>query len=156
MSRLETNVSTQTTCRFTVRSPLRGCVVPSQVSPGTLLAEPEFNALVVVWSGERSTRGTTRITGCDTAQAERILDKTCDHSTPLDSRLYQASVPSCVLLSTRVRRTVSIVMLLSPHFVQFLNFPVRKRALCAEFASRFCFIELTSGRMPIVTSCTYL
>ena len=56
----------------------------------TLPAEPEFNALVVVWSGERSTRSTTRITKRDTAQTQRILDKTCDHSTPLDSRLYQA------------------------------------------------------------------
>ena len=93
-SRPETNVSTKTTCRLTVRSLLRGSVVPSQVSSGlllnTLLAEPEFNVLVVVWSGERSTRGTTRITGCDTAQIERILDKTCDHSTPLDTRLCQA------------------------------------------------------------------
>ena len=93
-SRPETNVSTKTTCRLTLRSLLRGSVVPSQVSSGlllnTLLAEPEFNVLVVVWSGERSTRGTTRITGCDTAQIERILDKTCDHSTPLDTRLCQA------------------------------------------------------------------
>ena len=93
-SRLETNVSSQTTCRFTVRKLFRGSVVPSEVSScvvlDTLPAESEFNALVVVWSGERSTRGTTRIKGCDTAQTERILDKTCDHSTPLDSRLFQA------------------------------------------------------------------
>ena len=55
----------------------------------TLPAKPEFNVFVVVWSGERSTRSTTRITERDTAQTERILDKTCDR-TPLDSRLYQA------------------------------------------------------------------
>ena len=93
-SRPETNASTKTTCRLTVRRLLRGSVVPSEVSSGLLLntlpAELEFNALVVVWSGERSTRGATRITGCDTAQIERILDKTCDHSTPLDTRLCQA------------------------------------------------------------------
>ena len=118
-SRLETNVSTKTTCRLTLRSLLRGSVVPSQVSSGlllnTLLAEPEFNVLVVVWSGERNTRGTTRITGCDTAQIERILDKTLwsqhafgypsvssqwewkQHSAPIQ---WIDSVPSCVLLST--------------------------------------------------------
>ena len=48
----------------------------------TLLAEPEFNALVVVWSG-----------GCDTAQTERILDKTRDHSTPCVRGSFSARVP---------------------------------------------------------------
>ena len=97
----------------------------------TLLAEPEFNALVVVWSKERSTRGTTRITGCDTAQTERILDKTCDHSTPLDSRLYQAMrmkttwrtihvlTPFHLVCCCRLVPDVQSPLLLSPpHFVQ--------------------------------------
>ena len=54
----------------------------------TLLTESEtYNALVVmVCSGERSTQSTERITELDTAQTLRILDKACDHSTPLDSR----------------------------------------------------------------------
>ena len=95
----------------------------------TLPAEPEFNALVMVWSVERSTRGTTRITGCDTAQTERIIDKTCDPSTPLDSRLYQAMRMKTTLRTIHVLtpfhpvcccRLVSDVqspLLLSPHFV---------------------------------------
>ena len=48
----------------------------------TLPAEPEFNALVVVWSG-----------GCDTAQTERILNKTRDHSTPFVRGSFSARVP---------------------------------------------------------------
>ena len=95
----------------------------------TSSAKLEFSALVVVWSGERSTRGTTRITGCDTAQTERTLDKTCDHSTPLDSRLYQAMNMKTTQRTNHVltpfhpvccRRLVSDVqspLLLSPHFV---------------------------------------
>ena len=95
----------------------------------TLLAEPQFNALVVVWSGERSTRGTTRITGCDTAQTERILDKTCDRSTSLDSRLYQAMrmkttqhtihelTPFHLVYCCRRVSDVQSPSLLSPHFV---------------------------------------
>ena len=48
-----------------------------------------YNALVVmVGSGERSTRSTERITERDTAQTERTLDKACDHSTP--AVLYRA------------------------------------------------------------------
>ena len=79
----------------------------------TLPAESEtYNALVVmVCSGERSMWSTERITERDTAQTERILDKTCDHSTPMDGRSVSsheisnniaqhpwiASVPSCVV-----------------------------------------------------------
>ena len=90
----------------------------------TLPAESEtYNALVVmVCCGERSTRSTERITERDTAQTERILDKTCDHSTPWDSRSVSshvkrnniaqhpciASVPSCVG-ECRVARTLSVV-----------------------------------------------
>ena len=33
----------------------------------------------------------------------------------------------------------------------FFNLPVREGALCAELTSRFRFIELTLGRMPILT-----
>ena len=82
-----------------------------------------------VWCGERGTRGTTRITGCDTAQTERILDKTCDHSTPLDSRLYQAMrtktkkrtihvlTPFHPVCCCRLVSDVQSPFLLSPHFV---------------------------------------
>ena len=33
----------------------------------------------------------------------------------------------------------------------FVNLPVRECALCAELTSRFSFLELTFGRMPILT-----
>ena len=133
-SRPETNVSTQATSRFTVRSLLRGSVVPrpsffSGLVLNTLPAEPEFNAMVVVWSGKRSTRGSTRITGCDTAQTDCILDKTCDHSTPLESRLYQAMrmkttqctihelTPFHPVCCCRLVSDVQSPLLLSPHIV---------------------------------------
>ena len=106
----------------------------------TLLAEPEFNALVVVWSGERSTRSMTRLTERDTSQIERILDNTCDHSTPLDSRLFCHekensiahhpcidSVPSCLLL--RLVSDIQSPLLLNPHFVQGLRNFIKVDAL---------------------------
>ena len=68
---------------------LRGSVVPAKfllVSLNTLPAEHETsNALVVVWSGQRST---LRITERDTAQIERILMRHIDTSS-LDSCLHQ-------------------------------------------------------------------
>ena len=70
---------------------LRGSVVPAKfllVLLGTLPAEHETsNALVVVWSGGRST---LRITERDTAQTECILMRLVDTSS-LDSRLHQSS-----------------------------------------------------------------
>ena len=39
----------------------------------------------------------------------------------------------------------------SSTFWLFLNLPVRKRALCAEFAPRFWLIKLTFGKLPTVT-----
>ena len=131
-SRLETNVCWETTCRHTVTFASKVCCARTRFKAkfffrlvlNTLPAESEtYNALVVmVCSGERSTRSTNRVTERDTAQTERILDKTCDHSTPLDSRSVSshgkrnniaqqpclASVPSCVV-EPRVTRTLSVV-----------------------------------------------
>ena len=89
----------------------------------TLPAESEtYNALVVmVCSGERSTRSTQRITERDTAQTERILTRLVITSR-LDGRSVSshekenniaqhqciASVPSCVV-EPRVARTLSVV-----------------------------------------------
>ena len=89
----------------------------------TLPAESEtYNALVVmVCSGERSTRSTQRITERDTAQTERILTRLVITARP-DSRSASshekrndiaqhpciASVPSCVV-EPRVVRTLSVV-----------------------------------------------
>ena len=60
---------------------LRGSVVPVKfllVLLNTLLAEPEsHNALVVIWSVERST---SSITERDTVQTERVLVRLVDHS----------------------------------------------------------------------------
>ena len=82
----------ETTCCHTVTFATKVCCARTrftakslfQLVLNTLPAESEtFNALVVmVCSGERSTRSTERTTERDTAQTERILDKTCDHSTP--------------------------------------------------------------------------
>ena len=76
-------------CMIPGRMMLRGSVFPAKfllVSLNTLLAEYETsNALVVVWSGERSTLRTTER---DTAQTERILMRLVDTSS-LESRLHQ-------------------------------------------------------------------
>ena len=84
-SRPETNVSSQLTWslhgNLCYGGPLRGSVVPAKflfVSLYMLPVEHETsNALVVVWSGERST---LRITDRDTAQTERILMRLVDIS----------------------------------------------------------------------------
>ena len=89
----------------------------------TLPAESEtYNALVVmVCSGERSTRSTHRITERDTAQTEHILTRLVITARP-DSRSVSshekrdntaqhpciASVPSCVV-EPRVARALSVV-----------------------------------------------
>ena len=107
---------------------LRGSVVPVKfllVSLNTLPAEHETsNALVVVWSGERST---LRITEPDTARTKRALVRLIDISS-LDSRLYQAkrqmhtmhgSTHLC-LVSASVSRTTrySLSVLTSRNFSQ--------------------------------------
>ena len=91
------------------------------------------NALVVmVCSGERSTRSTQRITERDTAQTERILTRLVITTRP-DSRSVScmrkenniaqhpciASVPSCVV-EPRVSRTPQLF--LSPHFAHLPSF----------------------------------
>ena len=91
-SRPETNVSTQTTCRFTVRSPLRGSVVP-KVSPCCCSTHclQSFISRRWLWYGlEKGAREARRVSRDVTPHRQRILDKTCDHSTHLDSRLHQA------------------------------------------------------------------
>ena len=132
-SRPETNVCWETTCRHTVTFATKVCCARTRFKAeflfrlvlNTLPAESEtYNALVVmVCSWERSTRSTECITERDTAQTERILDKTCDHSMPLDSRSvlshekrnniaqhpFIASVLSCVV-EPRVTRTHSVVL----------------------------------------------
>ena len=131
-SRPETNVCRETTCRHTVTFATKVCCARTRSKAkflfrwvlNTLPAESEtHNALVVmVCTGERSTRSTQGITERDTAQTERILGKTCDHSTPLDrssvsshekrNNITQhpciASVPSCAV-EPRVTRTLSVV-----------------------------------------------
>ena len=71
----------------------------------------------------------TRDMACDTAQTERILDKTCDRSTPLESRPYQAMrmkttwrtihklTPFHLVCFCRHVSDVQSPLLLSPHFV---------------------------------------
>ena len=131
-SRPETNVCWETACQHTVTFATKVCCARTRFKAkilfrlvlNTFPAESEtYNALVVmVCSGERSTRSTERITERDTAQTERILDKTCDHSSPLDSRSVSShekrnniaqhpcipSVPSCVV-EPGVTRTLSVV-----------------------------------------------
>ena len=65
---------------------LRGSVVPANTLP---VEHETSNAFVVVWPGERSTRSTTRITGRDIAQTERIFMRLVDTSS-LDSRLHHS------------------------------------------------------------------
>ena len=128
-SRPETNVCWETTCRHTGNRLLRKSVAPERCSRPSfsfgwcLTRYPAksmtYNALVVmVCSGERSTRSTQRITECDTAQTERILTRFVITSRP-DSRSVSshekrsntaqhpcnASVPSCVV-EPRVTRTL--------------------------------------------------
>ena len=77
-SRSETNVCWETTCRHTVTIAWKVCCARTLFKAkflfllvlNTLLAESEtYNALVVmVCSGERSTRSTERVTERDTAQ----------------------------------------------------------------------------------------
>ena len=134
-SRSETNVCWETTCRHTVTFATKVCCARTlfkaeflfQLVLNTLPAESmTYNALVVmVCSGERSTRSTQRVTECDTAQTERILTRLVITSRP-DSRSVSshekrsntaqhpcnASVPSCVV-EPRVTRTP---LLLRPHF----------------------------------------
>ena len=100
---------------------LRGSVFPAKflfVSLNTLPAEHETSdALVVVWSGERST---LRITERDSVQTERIFMRLVDTSS-LDSRLHQSSkrvfapVPSCCLCQCCTHNSL---FLLSPYFAQ--------------------------------------
>ena len=82
-SRSETNVRWENTCRHTVTIATKVCCARTLFKAklllglvlNTLPAESEtYNALVVmVCSGERSTRSTQRITERDTAQTERML-----------------------------------------------------------------------------------
>ena len=121
----------ETTCRHTVTIATKVCCARTRFKAkflfrlvlNTLPAESEtYNTLVVmVCSGERSTRSTQRITECDTAQTERILTRLVITARP-DSRSVSshekrnhtaqhpciASVPSCVG-EPRVARTLSVV-----------------------------------------------
>ena len=140
-SRPETNVCWETTCRHTVTFASKVCCARAlfkakflfRLQLNTLPTESEtYNALVVmVCSGERSTRSTQRITESDTAQTERILTRLMITARP-DSRFVSshenrnntaqhpcvASVPSCVV-EPRVARTLSVVP--EWHFVWVLR-----------------------------------
>ena len=135
-SRPETDVCWETTCRHTVTFAAKVCCARTRFKAKflfrlvlyTLPAESETdNALVVVCCGERRTRSTERITERGTAQTERILDKTCDHSTPLDGRSLSSyekrnnnSTTSmycvCSILCRRASCYVHSQLFLSPHF----------------------------------------
>ena len=117
---------------------MRGSVVPTKfflvLLFNTLSAEPEFNAFVLVSSGEENTRGMTRIMRFNTAQTQSILDKTCDYRTPLDSCLHQAMrqntaqrtihalTPFHPVGCCRLVSDVQCPWLLSPHSVHFSLF----------------------------------
>ena len=65
------------------------------------------------------------------------------------------SVSCDTQLNCRTLFTIATALLSPPFFLLFVwlffNLPVREGALSAEFTSRFSFIELTFGRMPILT-----
>ena len=98
-SRPETNVCWETTDGDTVTCAAKVCCVRTrfkakflfQLVLNTLLAESEtYNALVVmVCSGERSTRSRERITERDTAQTERILTRLVITARPWIAVLYR-------------------------------------------------------------------
>ena len=167
-SRPETNVCWETTCRHTVTFATKVCCARTlfkakflfRLVLNTLPAKSmTYNALVVmVCSGERSTRSTQRITECDTAQTERILTRFVITSRP-DSRSVSshekrsntaqhpcnASVPSCVV-EPRVTRTLSV----APETT------LRARVLECTFTNPQRFASQERGGKTSFQTCTTL
>ena len=82
----------------------------------------------------------TRRIGPKTLVPFRAIAADCVGSTSFDAQLNCRTLfhnSYCTFVTTLLRPFVGL----------FLNLPVRKRALCAEFAARFRLIELTFGRI---------
>ena len=78
---------------------------------------------------------------CSLQQNRQRFRRLCvlNYATQLSCIFQQKN--HCILVTTLLRLFIWL----------FLNLPVRKRALIAEFTTRFWLIKLTFGTMPIVT-----